>query len=151
MPSFIPRIERTVHSYSIATRWGTIYIKPFKFGKGTKHMICNFNISSFCYYDNYLLSWAYNQVRQVGLEVLTAVVMKSTIFWDITPRSLLKVNRRFGGTYRLHLHGWRISRARNQRKSRWQAEFCLPPAGDDMFLRNVCWLSTDSTALYPRR
>jgi hypothetical protein len=34
----------------------------------------------------------------VGFEVLTAVVMKNTIFWDITPCSPLKVNRRFGGT-----------------------------------------------------
>jgi hypothetical protein len=33
-----------------------------------------------------------------GFEVLTAVVMKSTIFWDITPYSPLKINRRFGGT-----------------------------------------------------
>jgi hypothetical protein len=56
-------------------------------------------------------------VRLVGIEVLTAVVMKSTIFWDITPCSLLKVNRRFGGTYRLHLQGRRTSRASN-----------LPPA-----------------------
>jgi hypothetical protein len=39
----------------------------------------------------------------VGFEVLTAVVMKSTIFWDITPCSPLSVNRRFGGTYLLHL------------------------------------------------
>jgi hypothetical protein len=30
----------------------------------------------------------------VGFEVLTAVVMKSTIFWNITPCSPLKVNRR---------------------------------------------------------
>jgi hypothetical protein len=30
--------------------------------------------------------------RYVGFEVLTAVVMKSTIFWDITPCSPLKVN-----------------------------------------------------------
>jgi hypothetical protein len=37
--------------------------------------------------------------------VLTAVVTKATIFWDITPCSPLKVNRRFGGTYRLHLQG----------------------------------------------
>jgi hypothetical protein len=34
----------------------------------------------------------------VGFEVLTGVVMKSTIFWDITPCSPLKVNWRFGGT-----------------------------------------------------
>jgi hypothetical protein len=47
--------------------------------------------------------------------------MKSNVMWDITPYSLLKVNRRFGGTYRLHLQG-RISRARYQREIRWQAE-----------------------------
>jgi hypothetical protein len=29
--------------------------------------------------------------------------MKSTIFWDMTSGSPLKVDRRFGGTYRLHL------------------------------------------------
>jgi hypothetical protein len=46
---------------------------------------------------------------------------KSTIFWDITRCRPSKVNRRFGGTHRLHLQG-RISRARNQRESRWQAE-----------------------------
>jgi hypothetical protein len=47
---------------------------------------------------------------------------KSTLFWDITPCILLKVIRRFGGTYRLYLQGRTISRARNQRESRWQAE-----------------------------
>jgi hypothetical protein len=37
------------------------------------------------------------------VEVLTAVVISSTVFWDITPCNPLKVNGRFGGTYRLHL------------------------------------------------
>jgi hypothetical protein len=41
-------------------------------------------------------------------KIVTAVVMKSSIFWDITSCSPVKVNRRFGGTYRLHLQG-RIS------------------------------------------
>jgi hypothetical protein len=74
--------------------------------------------------------------------------------WDITPCSPLKVKRRFGRTYRLHLQVRRISRARNQRESRWQAElysFFDPEDGGDMLLRNVCWISTDYTALYPRR
>jgi hypothetical protein len=31
--------------------------------------------------------------------------MKSTILWDITPGSPLKLNRRFGETYGLHLQG----------------------------------------------
>jgi hypothetical protein len=52
-----------------------------------------------------------------GFEVLTAVVMKSTVFWDITPCSPLKVNRHFGGAYRLHLKGRTISQARYQRKA----------------------------------
>jgi hypothetical protein len=38
-----------------------------------------------------------------GFEVLTAVVIKSSIFWDITQCSQLIVNRRFRGTFRLHL------------------------------------------------
>jgi hypothetical protein len=48
-------------------------------------------------------------LMNVGFEVLTPVVMKSTIFWDITPCSPLRVNRRFGGTG-------------------GKQELCLPPA-----------------------
>jgi hypothetical protein len=33
----------------------------------------------------------------VGSEVLTAVVMNSSVFWDVTSCSPLKVNRHFGG------------------------------------------------------
>jgi hypothetical protein len=40
----------------------------------------------------------------VRFEVFTAVTMKKAVFWDVAPcRSC--VNRRFGGTYRLHLQG----------------------------------------------
>jgi hypothetical protein len=45
----------------------------------------------------------------VGFEVLTAVIVKSTIFWDITPCTPLKINGRIRGTYLLHLQGRRIS------------------------------------------
>jgi hypothetical protein len=100
------------------------------------------------------------------------MVMKSINFWNIMPCSLLTVNRRFGGTYRLHLQGSRISQVRNQREAgntqsskgfSQQISDNLPPAcllvscwtyffdpedGGDMFLRNVCWHSTDYTALY---
>jgi hypothetical protein len=41
-------------------------------------------------------------LRQIQYEVLIAVVMKSSIFWDLTQCSPLKFNRRFGGTCRLH-------------------------------------------------
>jgi hypothetical protein len=66
------------------------------------------------------LNWFY-----VGFEVLTAVVMKNYIFWDIMPYSQLKVIRRFEQTCRFHLQGRRIIQGRNERDA------------DDMFLRNV--------------
>jgi hypothetical protein len=54
------------------------------------------------------------------------------------PCSPLKVNWRFGGTYRLHIQGQRISRARNCLSP---AEFFLglfyPEDGGNIFLRNV--------------
>jgi hypothetical protein len=50
----------------------------------------------------------------VGFEVLTELVMKSSIFWDITPCILLKVNRRFDATCSLHRQSQGTSRVRNQ-------------------------------------
>jgi hypothetical protein len=60
----------------------------------------------------------------VGFEVLTAVVMKSSVFWDKMPCSPLKINRHFGGTC-LHLQGQRISQEGNQQS----------------FLPVSCWFS----------
>jgi hypothetical protein len=45
-----------------------------------------------------------------GNLILTAVVMKSTAFRDMTSCIPLKVNRRFGGKYRPHLQGRRINK-----------------------------------------
>jgi hypothetical protein len=94
-------------------------------------------------------------------EVLTAVVMKSSIFRDITQRSPLKVNQYFGGIYRLHSQVPKKSQARKKSESRWQVKlssagfllglFFYPEDGGDMSLRNIGLLSTDYTALYPRR
>jgi hypothetical protein len=126
--------------------------------------------SRLCYNDNHHQNVkSYRKMKQldgvtstrknvfVRFEVLTAVVMKSTIFWDITPCSPLKVNRRFGGMYRLHLQGRRISRGRNQHAllvTCFHADFLLslffdPEDGGDMFPWNVGWLSTDYMANIP--
>jgi hypothetical protein len=48
------------------------------------------------------------------------LLLKGTILWDIKPCSPLKVNRRFGGTYQLHLQGRLISPERTQREIRRQ-------------------------------
>jgi hypothetical protein len=89
----------------------------------------------------------------VGIEVFTAVVMKSVILWDMTPCSLSSFNRRFGGIYRLHLQGRRNKFSKTQQESRWQAcwtYFYDPEDGGDMFFRKVGWNSTNYTTSYPR-
>jgi hypothetical protein len=48
--------------------------------------------------------------------------MKSSVFWDTTPCSPLKVNGHFGGIYRLHFQGRGISRGRNLRECIWQVK-----------------------------
>jgi hypothetical protein len=68
-------------------------------------------------------------------EVITAAVMKSSIFWNIMPFSPLKVNRHLLPASRwllgwLILHPWR-----------WKRHF---PS-------KVRWLSTDYSASYPRK
>jgi hypothetical protein len=39
----------------------------------------------------------------VRFEILTAVIMKNTVFWNLMPYSLVEVGRRFGRTYYLYL------------------------------------------------
>jgi hypothetical protein len=65
-------------------------------------------------------------------EFLTAVGKNNSVFWDITPCSSLLVKRRFGGIYRLHLQGRRISQVRNQHEASSKKD------GGEVFLRNVC-------------
>jgi hypothetical protein len=48
------------------------------------------------------------------LHVISEVLTAEPIFGIITPCSPLKVSRRFGRTYLLHLYGRRINRERNQ-------------------------------------
>jgi hypothetical protein len=53
----------------------------------------------------------------IGFEVLTAMAMKSSLLWDVTPCSPLKVNGRFEETHRLH--------HQDQRRNQNQTELCF--------------------------
>jgi hypothetical protein len=59
-------------------------------------------------------------IEEEEFEALTAVIMKNSVFCDISLCSSLNVNWHVGGTCRLHLQGQRISHAGNQCESRWQ-------------------------------
>jgi hypothetical protein len=51
-------------------------------------------------------------------------VQKRSIFWDITLCSLLKVNRRFGGTHCLHLQGRQVSKQETSMKQAANVQKC---------------------------
>jgi hypothetical protein len=61
-------------------------------------------------------NWYLNRLRYDDFSSI--LVVKSIIFWDVTPCSLLSCNRRFGGTYRLHLQARRNNFSKNQQVSR---------------------------------
>jgi hypothetical protein len=48
----------------------------------------------------------------IGFEVFTAVTMKNAVFWGVVPCRCGRLNRRFGGSYRLHLQGRKIRELR---------------------------------------
>jgi hypothetical protein len=68
----------------------------------------------------------YHKVRKMCNKLVSAyfkmLCLKSAIFWNIMTCSALKVNRCFGGVYRLHLQDRRIIQIENNCESRWQAE-----------------------------
>jgi hypothetical protein len=80
------------------------------------------------------------------------LMLENSVFRDITPCSPLKGNRRFAGTYCLHLQGRRTSQARNQLEAcskQISYLFFNPEDGGYMVLRNVGSFLTDYTAFVP--
>jgi hypothetical protein len=73
--------------------------------------------------------------------------MKSSLLRDILACNVLKVKRCFREIYHLHLQALLAAG--------FTLVSCLaffnPEVGDDIFLRNVGWLSVVYMALYPRR
>jgi hypothetical protein len=72
------------------------------------------------------------QTHNLAFEVLAAVTMRSSASWDIMSCTPVKV-----------------SQGRNQHEagSMQSSLFFYPEVGGDMLFRNVCWLSSDYTAL----
>jgi hypothetical protein len=92
------------------------------------------------------------------LRILNQARTKEHYFLGLTPCTSLKVNRRFGGTYPLHLQG---SKNKPSKKPAWKQVasrawrpvwiILRPWRWGNMFLRNIGWILTDYRALYPRR
>jgi hypothetical protein len=75
-----------------------------------------------------------NLLKYVRFEAFTAVTMKNVVFWDVALcRS--SVNRRFGGTYRLHLQGRKICSSETSVNAR-STQHHIPE--DDILLVKIC-------------
>jgi hypothetical protein len=79
----------------------------------------------------------------VESDVLTAVAVKCSIFWNIMPYIQAKVNRRFGGTYRYIFQGRRVSETRRQHGAGKLALFfvlvpCLSSSSSTLKMRETC-------------
>jgi hypothetical protein len=86
----------------------------------------------------------------------TDTLLKSSVFWDVTPCSPLKVNHRFGRICRLQPRGRRVIQTISllPASPRFIASLILLPWRwrCDMFLWKVGWLSTlESKLCYNRR
>jgi hypothetical protein len=94
--------------------------------------------------------WKLIWIQHIAARRLSnSALLKSSVFWDIMPFSPLKVNRHFRGTYHLHFQSRIVSQARNQHVAviRQSSDWYV---GNDVFLRNVGWLSTVYMVIYPR-
>lgn len=56
-----------------------------------------------------IVSLQQNNTWNTVFEVMAVLAVKTSIFWDIIICNLVKVDRRFRGTYPFHLLVWRIS------------------------------------------
>jgi hypothetical protein len=108
------RISDTTGNQTSIPRWPshcTVLYRISKHESNALWLMLSTNLWSFlhllrlCWPSLLRPTFWWNNIYQVGFEVFTAVVMKSTIIWDMTPCSPLSFNRRFGGTHRLHLQG----------------------------------------------
>jgi hypothetical protein len=70
-------------------------------------------------YYNKSLMWFLGDTEFIffGFRVLTAVVAKNSIFFDVIPCCVVKVNRHIGGMYRLLHQGCRGSCAKNHHEA----------------------------------
>jgi hypothetical protein len=76
-----------------------------------------------------------DEYKYIGFEVLTAVGVKSTVFWVLMVCSL-ETGRCFGGIYCLQLQGQSIKQARNQQRQVGNMRYtALQPR------RNICCTS----------
>jgi hypothetical protein len=87
-------------------------------------------------------------------DIPTAVTMNSTIFWDVTPCSLVEFNQCLGGTYCLYLQDRRVSqenepvRSMDQSCCYFTVWSCQSPAQSPNWENTPCRLSATAYLMF---
>jgi hypothetical protein len=139
IPTLFLKIHLTVFSY-ISTQINVV-VSSLQFFQleFCMHLSCNkmFSVPEckvlICCFSIDIVSHGGKNHYVIFLTPIIIFVLKSIIFWDMTPYSPLSVNQRSAC---LLFPCWTY--------------FFGPEDGGDMFLRNVSWHSTNYTASYPR-
>jgi hypothetical protein len=111
------------------------------FFQGIRIRFCSISYGTHASYTLY--TWSF----LLGFNFLTAVVMKSSIFWDITRCNLLKINTRFGG----NIFAFIFRACYLPLSAFLLGLFFNSEDGGEMFIRNVHWFWKDYTSLYRAR
>jgi hypothetical protein len=136
----------------MSAEWGVIH-SACSYPKATAdgHNACKgYRLSSgqFCSHCRVSLSHCVTSTS-CRFEGLTAVVVKSTIFWDITPRSPLSVNWRFWGTYSLQLHGWKYKLSKKPARKQVPPAICSSETSVDTQRTTWRYIPEDGTLQVP--
>jgi hypothetical protein len=110
-----------------------------------EYKICSYTykMSPFCMPNKSISSVTIKEFETgAAVYLLPVKLLRTYVFWDITPYSLVKVNRHFGETYCLHSQSF---------EERAIQEASMKQMANNMFLRKISWLSPDYKALYTRR
>jgi hypothetical protein len=107
--------------------------------------------------------WSHFKILPVEFIIcLVKYAMSSSIFWDVKPRRLALIYRRFEGIYCTYFHGQKVSRANKKqtansdhsiesREPLLAVRLTFPPwRWRKYFLQNACKLRPDFTASHPR-
>jgi hypothetical protein len=96
------------------------------------HKCSDVSLSSVCYL--FIFCHSFFKLLSCSIWSYHKVVMKSTVFWDITSCSPFESQPRFGRIFRLHLHRRRISLRRKQRQNRWQVGIIRRPCRQRQYI-----------------
>jgi hypothetical protein len=118
------KLNTVVPTYYITNKWSLNKYDPLLLYNGMNLILQKILEEPVCFYQDIsqeIVSWhnllsglnndSMHQTVAAGTEVLAAVGVKTTVFWDEVLCNQDDIHKCSGWTYCPHIHGWRVSQA----------------------------------------